>query len=121
MSPQPSQDIIVGLPFVMKTNHLRKRPHKLFGSIFKRAFPEHNPALTVVQGGSALYASVTSRQHVFKTNFKNSEVADFGCFRCLDQSLLSGGAFYSIRGPGQHLFKLYFKSMTSTDIGRVCR
>jgi hypothetical protein len=27
----------IGLPFCMKPNHLRKRPHKLFGLIYKRA------------------------------------------------------------------------------------
>ncbi|RBP47006.1 hypothetical protein DFR28_1147 [Arenicella xantha] len=97
----------------MKPNHLRKRPHKLFGLIFKRAFPEHNPALAVVQGGSALYASLTSRQLLIKTNFKKHFKPAFPRLRLVLLAPLKGGAFYSIQAAGQHLFEINFKSVLS--------
>jgi len=49
----------------MKPNHLRKRPHKLFGSIFKRALLSQ-PFLP----GSELYASKVPRQQLFKINYE---------------------------------------------------
>ena len=103
-----------------KPNHLRKRPQKLFGLIFKRAFPEHNPVLTVVQGGSALYASLGSRQHLFKTNLRKLVAPAVPCFSSAPQTPLKGGAFYSNQAAGQHLFEINFQRESRLSSTSLC-
>jgi hypothetical protein len=57
--------------FVMKPNHLRKRPHKLFGSIFKRAVQNLSPFSRSFCEG-ALYASTLPRQLLSKSNLEKT-------------------------------------------------
>jgi hypothetical protein len=53
----------------MKRNQLRKRPHKLFGSNFKRAYPELYPALAVALGGKRIIRLKQSSSTHFSIKF----------------------------------------------------
>ena len=110
----------------MKPNQLRKRPHKLFGSIFKRALLNQlfwpcqkiTRSLGQSSGKRIIRLSVflaTTFRHIFVTNCRNNLGLPIpqnnhktGTFR---PSLASFKvrAFYSLKTSGQPLFETIFQ------------